>query len=357
MFCGKFCACCPPPLPAPLTHQQQPRPLGSVALTVRLLSGELLMEMGVGDHVRADELKLEVEVKASAWLAKAGCCIRALLWGATELGGARTLSELGMGGKEEVVAVCARSIEGDFEKFRPGCPTCDAYSTVTRMRFELSGVASLSFTCQGAEETRTFRYTLGEVEEGDGPRGLRRRLRLDEATRVFEGWLEFDAADPIQRRVRVEGLDLVPRMPLCAPRDAPAELDLEDLRALQLRGKDEARMRKRLLFQSYDIKGFWGAEREEDVPLWDPKHVEEERYLFQRVFARPRYQRERFRRDRRPKPRYGRRSRCFCGLGCQGRGSHWICRSRGDVRAEAARARSCTRRAERALKVAVYQTD
>eukprot|EP00418_Pyrodinium_bahamense_P084696 CAMPEP_0179055576 /NCGR_PEP_ID=MMETSP0796-20121207/23373_1 /TAXON_ID=73915 /ORGANISM="Pyrodinium bahamense, Strain pbaha01" /LENGTH=348 /DNA_ID=CAMNT_0020752235 /DNA_START=59 /DNA_END=1106 /DNA_ORIENTATION=+ len=276
MFCGKFCACCPPPLPAPLTHQQQPRPLGSVALTVRLLSGELLMEMGVGDHVRADELKLEVEVKASAWLAKAGCCIRALLWGATELGGARTLSELGMGGKEEVVAVCARSIEGDFEKFRPGCPTCDAYSTVTRMRFELSGVASLSFTCQGAEETRTFRYTLGEVEEGDGPRGLRRRLRLDEATRVFEGWLEFDAADPIQRRVRVEGLDLVPRMPLCAPRDAPAELDLEDLRALQLRGKDEARMRKRLLFQSYDIKGFWGAEREEDVPLWDPKHVEEE---------------------------------------------------------------------------------
>merc|ERR1711933_26217 len=88
----------------------------------------------------------------------------------------------------------------------------------------------------------TYTYTLGEVEEWDGPGGLRQSLHLQEqvkadgkkdgqATGVFEGWLELDP-NPIQRRVRIDTM----------------QLDLEDLRVLQQRGKEEAQKRMSLLF-------------------------------------------------------------------------------------------------------------
>jgi len=297
-----------------------------------------------------------VAVKAN--LADAGLCVRSLLWGARELDGTVTLRELGMCGVQEVVVVCTRSIEGDFERFRPGCATCDGYAAVTRMRFELSGVASLSTSFQGEDETRTFKYMLGEVEGGDAPGMLRRSLCLEQvltdgepdgqAADVFEGWLEFDATDPIRRRVRVDGLNPDPGLPWGDP---VAELDLEDFRALQQRGEDEAQMRVRLLFYRYQIEEDRRGGVGEGLPEQDSVFQQDEMLNLRSVFARPRCQRERFRRHRRPKPKHGRRSHCFCGLACHGRGSHWICYRQGDVRAAAALVRARTRRAERELKM------
>jgi len=371
MFCAAFCACCPPaPSVRPsLLPQERLEPLGSVALTVRLLSGEPLVELSAGEHLRADELRLEVEAKASVRLAAKGCCVRTLLWRSAELEGTRTLREFGMHGEQEVVAVCARSIEGDFEKFRPGCATCLGYMAVARMRFELSGVASLSISEQGSgeEATRMFTYTLGEVEDCDGPGGLRRSLHLQEqlpadglldgqVTGMFDGWLELDALDPIQRRVRIDGLGLDP-VPWG---HLEPQLDLEDLRALQRRGEDEARMRVQMLFQFNQIQEERGLLEEQqcyemvtDTSTWDPTGQGGEMDLYRHVFTRARRASERFLCDRRPKcarSRHGRRNHCFWGFPCAGRGCHWICRRQGDVHAEAARVRSATRRAERALK-------
>jgi len=321
-------------------------------MTVRLLSGERLLALSVGDHLQASELRVEVEVNANL---AAGTCIRTLLWGSRELEGARTLRELGMCGAEEVVAVCARAIEGDFERFRPGCPTCDHNAVVTRMRFELSGVASLSTSCQGEEERRLFRYTLGEVEEGGVPGILRRGLCLEElltdgkhdgeAVAVFEGCLEFDATDPIQRRVRVGGL---------SPDrgDLMKGLDLEDLRALRRRGEDEAQVRVQMLYL-YHFGGEPPDGEGEGLPDEDSVFLGDEMRDLRSVFARPRCKRERFRREQRPKPKHRRRNHCFCGLACQGRGSHWNCFRQGDVRAAAALVRSRTRRAERDFKIGV----
>lgn len=367
-MCAAFCACCPPAaLARPRSLPKRWRkPFGSVALTVRLLSGEPLVELSVGCHLRAGELRLEIEAKASARLAAEGCCVRALLWRSSELEGGQTLQELGMRGVQEVVAICTRSIEGDFEMFRPGCETCLGYMAAARMRFELSGVASLSMSYDdGREETRTFKYALGEVEECSSPAGLRRSLHLQEelpvdsdAPTVFEGWLELDAADPIQRRVHVDGLGPDP-LPWGHPGLA---LDLEDLRALKRRGEDEAQMRVQLLLRFHQIQQERGLSQQQADPemvtdelTWNPPLADGERYLYRQVFAQARCSSERFKCGRRPrcsKSRHGRRNHCFWGLPCAGRGCHWICRSQGDVRARAARVRSAARRAERARKTA-----
>jgi len=353
-FCAAFCACCPPAAPLPRSEPPEAESLGSsVALTVRLLSGEPLLELSVSDRLRADELRLEVEAKAGARLAEEGSCVSKLLWAAQQLEGPRTLAELGVRGAQDIVAICARTIEGDFERFQPGCPTCDNDQTVTRMRFELSGVATLTVDSYQGEETRTFRYSLGEVEEGAQPSELRRSLRLErlpseeesEAAREFEGWLEFDASDPIRRRVLVESLRVAPTAPWADERFEP--LDLEDVRELQRRGADEAAMRVRMLLLAYQVE----LDRPGDS-RWEADHAGVDMDFFRQVFSRPRCQRKHLRRSQRPRPSHGRRSHCFCGLACQGRGSHWICRKQGDVRAEATLARSRTRKAERALKLA-----
>jgi len=361
-FCAAFCACCPPAAPLPRSEPPEAESLGSsVALTVRLLSGEPLLELSVSDRLRADELRLEVEAKAGARLAEEGSCVSKLLWAAQQLEGPRTLAELGVRGAQDIVAICARTIEGDFERFQPGCPTCDNDQTVTRMRFELSGVATLTVDSYQGEARRTFRYSLGEVEEGVRPGELRRSLCLErlpsedesEAAREFEGWLEFDASDPIRRRVLVESLRVAPTAPWADERFEP--LDLEDVRELQRRGADEAAMRVRMLLLAYQVdldrRGDGLAEPAQQRRC-EADHAGVDMDFFRQVFSRPRCQRKHLRRSQRPRPSHGRRSHCFCGLACQGRGSHWVCRKRGDVHAEAALARSRARGAARALKLA-----
>ena len=226
------------------------------------------------------------------------------------------------------------------------------------MRFELSGMASFTSSIGGyfkgdyAEQVRTFKYTLGEVEEveGESP-NLRRSLLLEQLSTDsvtdppcrLEGWLLLDADDPIKRRVSISGLT--------RPDDnsSPRELVLEDLRWLKQRGKDEAQMRLRLLLPFYQAREKEAEMMREEA--WNPEFRYGEEQLYRRIFARPRCASERFVRHQRPKPRHGRRSHCFCGLACQGRKSHCKCRSQGDVWAEAKRARTTTRRAERAVKI------
>lgn len=343
----------------------------SVDLTVRLLSGEQLLELSVGDHLQAGELKVKIE--ASANLAVETCCT--LLWGSCELEGALTLWELGMCGAEEVVAVCTHAIEGDFEDFDTfGVYTYDSCAMATHMRFEVSGIATLSTSSEGGEETRTFRYTLGEAEEGcvPGMRGvpgmLRRVLRLEQlftdgercgehssgAAAVFEGWLEFDPSDPIQRRVCIDGLgpDRWPkwregRLHL----DREARLHLEDVRALQRRGELEAQMRVQLFYQYQRSEREWErwcereSERLHEEEVWVFRRFEKQMRNLRSVFARPLCQHECSRRERRLKPRHRRHNQCCCDLACR------VCQ--GDGRAAAALVRSRTRRAERDLKVAV----
>merc|ERR1712176_1463825 len=325
-------------------------------------------ELSVGDHLQAAEVKAKVEINANL---PGGAHIRTLLWGSCELQGALTLRELGMCGAQEVVAVCAQSIEGDFGAFRRGCPCCDEPDDVSHMRFELSGVASLSNFCD-IEETWTFRYTLGEVEEaslkeGFAPGMLRRGLNLEllqegeddnESAALFEGWLEFDEIDPIQRRVRIVRWKskLLRVVDMC--------LNLEDLRALQHREQEEARMNGRWFREEEkaQMSGhffYYYYGREEGRPLY-LEHLDRDdeglpgEDLLLHSFPAPR--------ERRPKPNYGRRNHCSCGLSCQGRRSHatrFHCILRqSDARAAAVLARSRTRRSrtrrlERDLKMVV----
>jgi len=294
--------------------------------------------------LQAGELKAEVEAKASLAV---GTCIRTLLWGSRELEGAQMLWELGMCGAEEAVAICAAAIEGEFARFRLN-PDCGCMELDTSMRFELSGVASLTH-CPflSNPESRAFRYTLGEVEEGGFPGMLGRGLYLEEVDlyleevehegepiAVFEGWVEFDATDPIQRRVSVPGL-------LSLGEDFE---DLQDIR----REKVEAQMRLQVFWRTalsnisadYSLQQFFNGEGEAVLEV-----EENEMLALRSVFARHRCQQEGFRRERRPKSKRSRRNHCCCGLACP--------LVRRDARAAAALVRSRTRRAERELKMAV----
>ncbi|CAE7472337.1 unnamed protein product [Symbiodinium pilosum] len=343
-------------MPAPSSREQSD-PEGFVTISVRLLSGKTLVNLSVADHMQADELWLQVQADATSQLTHEGCCIRSLLWGANVLAGKQTLRDLGMHGQQEVVAVTSVGLEGTFEIFRPPCPCSDCYRRrAERMHFDLSGMASFTsslrdyFKGDHAEQVRTFKYTLGEVEEveGESP-NLRRSLSLEELSTdsvtdipcILQGWLFLDADDPIKRRVHLSGFK--------RPDDngSTSELVLEDLQWLKQRAKDEAERPLWWLEQSFR-RNQAELMREE---IWNPEFLYDEEQLYRRIFARPRCASEHFVHHQRPKPRHGRRSHCLCGLACQGRKSQWKCRSQRDVWAEAKRACTIMRRAERALKM------
>ena len=90
-----------------------------------------------------------------------------------------------------LVAICGDVLVGDFETYKPGCPSCDWNSELQTARFFADGTALIH--CGIRDEGKKFRYRLGGVQ------GNMRELQLepenaprDEAsTKLFHLWCCF----------------------------------------------------------------------------------------------------------------------------------------------------------------------
>jgi hypothetical protein len=215
-------------------------------LTARLASGGVLAKVTVEPGTMVAALRRSLE--AAARLPE-GRTVRWLAWGGRELRDEELLRDIGISGAEDVLAICADAIDGAFEVYVPGCPSCDYNCDFQRVCFHEDGIASIQSELH--EEPTKYHYTLGES------RGNTRQLRFEEhgstSPKVYAGILEVSATNAINRRVKIPELDI----------------DVQDVRYLKERGRSYVQMKMRMLmdFQQFGwaAAGFWMLRDEPDL--------------------------------------------------------------------------------------------
>jgi len=131
--------------------------------------------------------------------------------------GEEMLQGLGIRSGAELLAICVDGIEGLFEVYEPGCPTCDFNADLQRIHFDLDGTAMIQ---NGPHATsKAYRYFIVEVH------GHKMHLEfVDEdvtPAKVYSGILQMSATSRIDRRVRIPELDI----------------DVQDVRYLKEQGR------------------------------------------------------------------------------------------------------------------------
>jgi len=248
------CLCCEPDDLLQCMQCVAPSPPDNsdcVRLNVKSLAGSCFADLTVPRSLTVGELILHVEQDAKMCQ---GRFVRWLVWGGMQLEDSQTLQHLGMLGREDLVAICADGIEGDFEQYQPGCPTCDYDSVLQQLSFSKNGTVSVQTSFYG--EANIFDYSLGALR--DGPKGPERPLELtpsplnavqeeDEissrACTGIAGILYLDAKDALRRRV------VIPAM----------NIDVKDLRFLKRRAMDQVQVRMQML---------WASQQEEVYEPW-----------------------------------------------------------------------------------------
>ncbi|CAJ1452496.1 unnamed protein product [Effrenium voratum] len=201
-------------------------------LTVRLPSGSLLVELAVHADTLVSQLKQRIEEAAEL---PAGRVVRWLVSGTTQLGDEESLPSDG-----ELVAICGDVLVGDFETYKPGCPSCDWNSELQTARFFADGTALIH--CRIRDEGKKFRYRLGGVQENMRELELEPENESDEA---YAGTLQVSSANPVYRRVQIPELNI----------------DVEDIRYLKQVGQTALEQRLALLFPQA-----WPQFHEKDEP-------------------------------------------------------------------------------------------
>lgn len=244
---------------------------GWVELIVRLLGGRVVATLRIEGSLSIELLRMEVEKET-------GAPALTLTWGSTILYGARTLSELGMSGQEELTAICGRTIEGEFEHFEilGDCQCCDWEIRHVRAIFGMDGRLVVWNNVYTSEPV-SFRYSLGLLQHGS--MGFWRGMELVEAPPAEGeddefacslcaapldlgppsrgGELFLDANDPIARKVHFTALSLQSRL-------------LEDARSLRRRGMNgeataELQLRCMILYSELRDQGL--VETAEDLEM------------------------------------------------------------------------------------------
>jgi len=219
-----ICACCLPALEPPCVTCAVPTGACHIRLTARLLSGAVLAKVTAGPGTRVGELWRSIEVAA---MLPEGRVVRWLAWGSRELRDDELLRDVGVSGAEDLLAICADAMVGDFEVYVPGCPTCDFGGDLQRVCFHEDGTALIH---SGPNEAATkYRYTLGDLS------GNTRQLRFVEdataSSKVYSGILEVSATNHINRRVKIPKLDI----------------DVQDVRYHEEQGRSYLQMKMRML--------------------------------------------------------------------------------------------------------------
>lgn len=234
----RVCSCmkCRPCVPAqaPLDASMECKPCMplwapaddfKIELTVKLLAGDHLATLTAGPRTVVRELKQRLEAACQS----TGRAVRDLVWGARHLQDEEMLQDLGIRSGAELLAICVDGIEGLFEVYEPGCPTCDFNADLQRIHFDLDGTAMIQ---NGPHDTsKAYRYFLVEVQ------GHKMHLEfVDEdvtPAKVYSGILQMSATSRIDRRVRIPELDI----------------DVQDVRYLKEQGRAWVQLKvEQLLF-------------------------------------------------------------------------------------------------------------
>eukprot|EP00929_Paragymnodinium_shiwhaense_P046854 TRINITY_DN2382_c0_g1_i6.p1 TRINITY_DN2382_c0_g1~~TRINITY_DN2382_c0_g1_i6.p1 ORF type:complete len:400 (-),score=51.91 TRINITY_DN2382_c0_g1_i6:183-1253(-) len=204
---------------------QAPLDDSKISLTVKLLCGDNLATLTARPRSAIRELKQRLEF---TWRST-GRVVRCLVWGTRDLHDDETLHDLGICDGEELLAICVDGIEGDFEVFEPGCPSCDHNADLRRVCFDLDGIAMIQ---NGPyDSSKAYRYFLREVQEHE----MHLEFVDDAVTppKVVSGVLHMGATSHIDRRVRIPELDI----------------DVRDVRYLKQRGRSWVQLKvEQMLF-------------------------------------------------------------------------------------------------------------